>query len=48
LHAGLMKHDEPSKREELKTTLIGQGAFAVVTSAVAFGMLGVRFRNRQN
>ncbi len=48
LQAGLMKHDEPRKREELKTTSIGQSTFAVVSSAVAFGILGLRFRNRQN
>ena len=48
LLAALMHHDEPRKREELKTTSIGQGAFAVFSSAVAFGILGLRFRNRQN
>lgn len=48
LQAGLMRHDEPRKREELKTTMIGQGAFALVSSAVAFGILGLRLRHRQN
>ncbi|MCY2933634.1 MAG: hypothetical protein NT172_05655 [Planctomycetota bacterium] len=48
LQAALIRHDEPRKREELKTTETGQKAFATVSAAIAFGALSLRFRNRKS
>jgi len=45
LQLGLMRHDEPKKRDKLGSNLPeGQSLFAGLSALIAFGMLGVRLR----
>lgn len=47
LQTGLMKHDEPKKRDELKSTSTGMGAFATLSALAAAGILRNRFYRRE-
>lgn len=42
LQTGLMRHDEPKKRDELKTTDLSQGAIVTVSALISLGILGRR------
>ena len=45
LQLGLMRHDEPKKRDKLGSNLPdGQSLFAGLSALIAFGMLGMRLR----
>ena len=45
LQLGLMRHDEPKKRDKLGSNLPeGQSFFAGLSAIIAFGMLGMRLR----
>ncbi len=46
LQTGLIRHDEPAKRDSVRSNSFGAGATAILTTAVAAGTLFSRFRNR--
>lgn len=42
LQTGLMRHDEPKKRDELKTTSLPQATVATLSALISLGVLGRR------
>ena len=46
LQAGLIRHDEPMKRDRVKTSSVGSGSVAAISSVLAGGVLALRFRHR--
>ncbi|MBI1321855.1 hypothetical protein GC170_01520 [bacterium] len=46
LQTGLIRHDEPMRRDRVKSNSFGAGATAILTTVVAASTLLSRFRNR--
>lgn len=46
LQTGLMRHDEPGRRDRLKSNSLSSGGMAIVSAVVAAGALWSRFRGR--
>lgn len=47
LQTGLIRHDEPMRRDPVKTNSLGSGGVAVISALVAAGALWSRLRGRQ-
>ena len=46
LQTGLMRHDEPGRRDRVKSNSLGSGGMALVSAVVVAGALWSRFRGR--
>lgn len=46
LQTGLIRHDEPMRRDRVKSNSFGAGATAILTTVIAASTLFSRFRNR--
>lgn len=46
LQTGLIRHDEPMKRDKVKSNSFATGGFAVISALVAAGTLAARLRQR--